>query len=262
MINKTKTILRATKNITLKGVMNGIGRGVVKSVKAIALFPFKATYKVFDTIIKFFTRKPITFYQSFQTDTKRQHVTKTFVLIGISGFLMTLAKSVETTSTSNPVYVAMVPFTIIGIMAISVFLVTALLQWFLGYSFFKTARFVAQIQLLISIPSSLFILPYSTGSLENPMLSLTIYLVISMVLIVMYSYSVMIYMMQDKKEELRRASFSENSFSSKPIVDDVKLSKWCKFNIIFIITSSTLLSIYARPLVLSGAETARVFLNG
>jgi hypothetical protein len=262
MINKTKTILRATKNITLKGIMNGIGRGVVKSVKAIALFPFKATYKVFDTTIKFFTRKPITFYQTFQTDTNKQHVTKTFVLIGTSGFLMVLAKAIETLSTSNPVYVGMVPIAIIGLLLITVFLTSMLLQRFLGYTFFKTARFVAQIQLLIAIPSSIFVFSYSTGTLENPILSLTIYSVLSIILILMYVYSVMVYMIQDKKEELRQASFNDNSFSSKPIVDDVKLSKWSKFNIIFVIVLATILACFSRPLVLSGAENARVFLNG
>lgn len=257
MLNKIKTILMDS--------FKAVGRGVAKTTKEILMIPVKLVKFIVmmpNTLFKFITKSPVAYYKSFTTDSDVVHFRKAFKLIGVSVFFMAAGRSVELLTSMNPVYMTISILSLFGLITGAVLMASSLTSYFLGMSYRKACRFIAQIQLLLAIPTSIYTFVLYTGTMEDVVFGLIVSSVTSLTLIVMFGYAVIQYKFDEKKEELRYAEFSDGSFSSAPVEDNIALPFRSKFNIAFVVILATIFGVIFRPFMQVGGMMAWQFLYG
>ncbi|WP_133155029.1 hypothetical protein [Billgrantia endophytica] len=263
MLNKIKTMLRA------------IGGGVVKTAKWILMLPvrfIKFVVRMPFTLALLLTRKPVDFYQSFNTDNDTEHGRKAKYLILTSFVFLSISRFPDLMNSQNPIYVALVPIVIFCLLSATVLLCGGLIHKFNkalivfnvlshynAFSYRKAIRFIAQIQVLIAVPSSILVLMAYANLIEDFAYWLIVTVVTSLTLIAMFSYAVLQYLEEGEREGLRYKSLEDNSFSSKPIEDVVKIPKLNKFHTIFFVLVATFLATVFKPIVLivGGLEASK-----
>lgn len=211
------------------------GEGIITSI---LLSPFRLIKKSFKASVEF--------YRPFKTDNNKTHSHKALFFVAVSTFSTSVGSIIAIAESYNPIYYFLAPLVIFLSFAVPSIAFGTLISRTYILSFRKAFRFIAQVLMLVAIPSSVItFVSQAEGVMTGSMLLTS--LVTTILLLTYYFYAVLKLAIETKKEEKEDDLYSEDSFNPDMEEEDIELTKKEQFKIYFFYTVFFLLAIISKP---------------